>query len=103
MACPPCLECCVGDIFKTVFRFFGGCDRRLELLIAEQVGPLPRLLPAINVNSRLGEAHNNLAALYAMTGRKGEAQESVKQAEKSGYQVNPKLKSDIQALPKEPS
>ena len=58
---------------------------------------------AIAVNSRLGEAHNNLAALYAMTGRKQQAQDSVKQAEKSGYQVNPRLKSDIQALPKESS
>jgi Flp pilus assembly protein TadD len=58
---------------------------------------------AITVNSRLGEAHNNLAALYAMTGRKQQAQESVKQAERSGYQVNPRLKSDIQAMPKESS
>src|SRR5712691_2795388 len=56
---------------------------------------------AVNVNSRLGEAHNNLAALYAMTGRKGDAQESVKQAERSGFQVNPQLKSDIQKMPKE--
>jgi len=53
---------------------------------------------AVNVNARLGEAHNNLAALYAMAGRKQEAQESVKQAEGAGYQVNPKLKSDIQAM-----
>ncbi len=53
---------------------------------------------AVAVNARLGEAHNNLAALYAMTGRKAQAQASVKQAEKSGYQVNPRLKSDIQAL-----
>jgi len=58
---------------------------------------------AVSVNSRLGEAHNNLAALYAMTGRKQQAQESVKQAERSGYQVNPRLKSDIQAMPKESS
>ncbi len=57
---------------------------------------------AIAVNSRLGEAHNNLAALYAMTGRKQQAQESVKQAERSGYQVNPRLKSDIQALAENP-
>jgi tetratricopeptide (TPR) repeat protein len=56
---------------------------------------------AIAVNSRLGEAHNNLAALYAMTGRKKQAQEAVRQAEKSGYPINPRLKSDIQALPKE--
>ena len=58
---------------------------------------------AVMVNSRLGEAHNNLAALYAMTGRKEEAQDAVKQAEKAGFQVNPRLKSDIQALPKRPS
>ncbi|HXD16709.1 MAG TPA: tetratricopeptide repeat protein [Vicinamibacterales bacterium] len=56
---------------------------------------------AVSVNRRLGEAHNNLAALYAMTGRKQQAQESLKQAEKSGYRVNPRLKSDIQAMPKE--
>jgi tetratricopeptide (TPR) repeat protein len=53
---------------------------------------------AIAVNSRLGEAHNNLAALYAMTGRKQQAEEALKQAEKSGFQVNPKLKSDIRAM-----
>jgi len=58
---------------------------------------------AVAVNSKLGEAHNNLAALYAITGRKQEAQESVKQAEKAGYQVNPRLKSDIQAMPKQSS
>jgi len=54
---------------------------------------------AVATNSRLGEAHNNLAALYAMTGRKQEAENAVKQAEKSGFQVNPRLKSDIRQLP----
>jgi Flp pilus assembly protein TadD len=53
---------------------------------------------AVAANPRLGEAHNNLAALYAMTGRKEQAQDTVKQAEKSGYRVNPRLKSDIQAI-----
>ena len=53
---------------------------------------------AVAVNSRLGEAHNNLAALYAMTGRRQQAEDSVKQAEKAGFQVNPRLKSDIRAL-----
>jgi tetratricopeptide (TPR) repeat protein len=56
---------------------------------------------AVDVNGRLGEAHNNLAALYAMTGRKQDAQDAVKQAERSGYKVNPRLKSDIQAMPKD--
>jgi tetratricopeptide (TPR) repeat protein len=53
---------------------------------------------AVASNSRLGEAHNNLAALYAMTGRKQEAEDAVKQAEKSGFQVNPRLKSDIREM-----
>jgi tetratricopeptide (TPR) repeat protein len=55
---------------------------------------------AVGANARLGEAHNNLAALYAMTGRKRQAEDAVTQAEKSGYRVNPRLKSDIQAMPK---
>jgi len=54
---------------------------------------------AIDANAKLGEAHNNLAALYAMTGRKAEAQEAVKNAERSGFRVNPNLKADIQRLP----
>ena len=58
---------------------------------------------AVAANSRLGEAHNNLAALYAMTGRKQQAEDAVKQAEKAGFRVNPRLKSDIQAMPKQSS
>jgi Tfp pilus assembly protein PilF len=58
---------------------------------------------AVAANNRLGEAHNNLAALYAMTGRRRQAEDAVEEAEKSGYQVNPRLKSDIQAMPKQPS
>jgi len=54
---------------------------------------------AADGNPRLGEAFNNLAALYAMTGRKAEAQQSVKDAERAGYRVNPNLKTDIQRLP----
>ena len=53
---------------------------------------------AVAVNSKLGEAHNNLAALYAMTGRKAEAEASVKAAEKAGYKVNPRLKEDIRRM-----
>jgi len=53
---------------------------------------------AVAANSRLGEAHNNLAALYAMTGRKQQAEAAVKQAEKSGFPVNPLLKSDIRGM-----
>jgi tetratricopeptide (TPR) repeat protein len=50
---------------------------------------------AVDVDEKLGEAHNNLAALYAMTGRKKEAEASIKAAEKAGYRVNPRLKEDV--------
>jgi tetratricopeptide (TPR) repeat protein len=55
---------------------------------------------AIAVNDRLGEAHNNLAALYAMTERRKEAEEAVRAAERSGFRVHPQLKEDIPAMPK---
>src|SRR5687767_1024074 len=54
---------------------------------------------ATAVNSRLGEAHNNLAALYAMGRRKKEAADEVRAAERAGFRVNPQLKSDIERLP----
>jgi tetratricopeptide (TPR) repeat protein len=53
---------------------------------------------AIDANPKLGEAHNNLAALYAVTGRKTEAESAVKAAEKAGFRVNPKLKEDIKRM-----
>jgi Flp pilus assembly protein TadD len=53
---------------------------------------------AVDANPTLGEAHNNLAALYAMTGRKKEAEEAVRSAERAGYRVHPKLKEDIKRL-----
>ena len=53
---------------------------------------------AVDVNARLGEAHNNLAALDAMTGRKKEADAAVRAAERAGFAVHPRLKDDIRAL-----
>jgi tetratricopeptide (TPR) repeat protein len=53
---------------------------------------------AIDVNPKLGEAHNNLAALYAMTGRKREAEAAIRAAEKAGFRVNPKLKEDVRRM-----
>lgn len=50
---------------------------------------------AIKVNSKMGEAHNNLAVVYMMTGRPKEAELSLRLAEKAGYRVNPQLKKDI--------
>jgi tetratricopeptide (TPR) repeat protein len=53
---------------------------------------------AVSVNPKLGEGHNNLAALYAMTGRKAEAEAAVKAAERAGFRVNPSLKDDIRRM-----
>lgn len=57
---------------------------------------------AVKINKRLGAAHNNLAVIYLMTGRATEAESSLKQAEKNGFKVNPKLKDDIKAAQKKP-
>jgi tetratricopeptide (TPR) repeat protein len=53
---------------------------------------------AVAVNARLGEAQNNLAVLYMMTGRKTEAENAVRAAERANFRVNPQLKRDIQAM-----
>lgn len=51
---------------------------------------------ALKVNSKLGEAHNNLAVVYMLTGRFDEAKAEIKLAEKAGFQVNPKFKDDLE-------
>jgi tetratricopeptide (TPR) repeat protein len=55
-------------------------------------------LAAVSVNPRLGEAHNNLAVVYMLSGRKKEAEEAVKAAERARFRVNPQLKEDIRQL-----
>jgi tetratricopeptide (TPR) repeat protein len=50
---------------------------------------------AIDVDPKLGEAHNNLAVVYLQTGRNAEADAAIKAAEKSGFRVNPQLKEDV--------
>ena len=52
-------------------------------------------MAATTANPRLGEAHNNLAVLYLLSGRKKEAEEAVKAAERARFRVNPQLKADI--------
>ena len=54
---------------------------------------------AVEVNPKLGEAHNNLAAIYMMTGRKKQAEDAIKAAEKTRFRVNPQLKADIAKMP----
>jgi tetratricopeptide (TPR) repeat protein len=53
---------------------------------------------AVQTNPKYGEAHNNLAVLYMLSGRKGDAENAVKQAERAGFKVNPQLKADIKKL-----
>ncbi len=50
---------------------------------------------AIDVNPRLGEAHNNLAVVYMMTNRLDLAERAINAAERAGYRVNPQLKQDL--------
>lgn len=50
---------------------------------------------AVEANPNFGEAHSNLAVVYLVTGRAAEADAEVKAAEKVGFRVNPKLKTDI--------
>jgi tetratricopeptide (TPR) repeat protein len=50
---------------------------------------------AIEVDPKLGEAHNNLAVVYMMTSRYPQAQAEIAAAEKAGFKVNPQLKEDI--------
>jgi tetratricopeptide (TPR) repeat protein len=50
---------------------------------------------AIEVDPKLGEAHNNLAVVYLLTGRAPLAETEVAAAEKAGFKVNPQLKEDV--------
>ena len=52
----------------------------------------------MSVNSRLGEAHNNLAVLYMQRGRKADAEAAVKAAERARFRVHPQLKEDIKNM-----
>jgi tetratricopeptide (TPR) repeat protein len=56
-------------------------------------------LEAVKASPTLGEAYNNLAVVYLMTGRQQQGKEAVSQAEKAGFRVNPQLKRDLGALP----
>jgi tetratricopeptide (TPR) repeat protein len=52
---------------------------------------------ALDVDAGLGEAHNNLAVVYMLSGHLDEAEKAVQQAERAGFRVNPQLKKDIEA------
>jgi tetratricopeptide (TPR) repeat protein len=54
-------------------------------------------LEALKADPKLGEAHNNLAVVYMLSGRYPQAESEIKAAEKSGFRVNPQLKEDLKA------
>jgi tetratricopeptide (TPR) repeat protein len=53
---------------------------------------------AARIDDSLGEAWNNLAAIYAQSGRRADAVVALTNAERAGYRVNPQLKDEIQKL-----
>ena len=50
---------------------------------------------AVQVNPKLGEAHNNLAVVLMLTGRFDEAEREVELAEKAGHRVSDAFKLDL--------
>jgi len=56
---------------------------------------------AVRINAKFGEAHNNLAVVYMLTGRYTEAEASMRAAEKAGFRVNPRFKEDLKKASKQ--
>jgi tetratricopeptide (TPR) repeat protein len=50
---------------------------------------------ALQVNPKLGEAHNNLAVVFMRTGRLAAAADELRLAERYGVRVNPQFKKDL--------
>jgi len=50
---------------------------------------------AVAVDPKFGEAHNNLAVVFMLTGRFTEAEAEIAAAEKAGFKVHPQLKEDL--------
>jgi tetratricopeptide (TPR) repeat protein len=55
---------------------------------------------ALEVNPKMGEAHNNLAVVLFMTQRLQEAKEEADLAKKSGFNVNPQFEEDLKRASK---
>ena len=51
---------------------------------------------AIDADAKAGEAHNNLAVVYMLTGRLDDSTKEIVLAEKVGYHVNPQFKKDLE-------
>ncbi len=55
---------------------------------------------AIAANPKMGEAYNNLGVVLLMTDRADEAARAIRDAERYGFRVNPRLKEDVRAARK---
>ena len=53
---------------------------------------------AVKANSKLGEGWNNLAVVYMQSGRRDDAEDAIRNAERQGFRVNPRLKDDVKNL-----
>src|SRR5262249_9108020 len=51
---------------------------------------------AISADPTAGEAHNNLAVVYMLTGRLDDSAKELALAEKAGFKVNPQFKKDLE-------
>ena len=72
------------------------CLRSAALISAMAIARArERRVAAVQSDPKLGEAHNNLAVYYMLSGGKVDAENAVKQAERAGFKVNPQLKADI--------
>ena len=52
-------------------------------------------LEAVQIDPKLGPAHNNLAVMYMMSGRFAEAKQEIKRAEKAGTRVPDTFKEEL--------
>jgi Tfp pilus assembly protein PilF len=64
--------------------------RNEEMLEAEH-----EFLEALKAEPKLGEAHNNLAVLYFVSGKLSDADRELNAAEASGFKINPQFKADL--------
>jgi tetratricopeptide (TPR) repeat protein len=59
------------------------------------VGAEREFLAVLRDDPKSGDAENDLAVVYMLTGRLAEAEQAVKRAEKAGVEVAPRLKEEI--------
>jgi tetratricopeptide (TPR) repeat protein len=81
------------DVPAEVYLALGSALFRSERLAEAEV----EYRNALQTRPGYGEAHNNLAVIYLLSGRYDESEQAIKQAERNGFRVNPQLKEDLKA------